>query len=442
MAENIAKKASFASSYLKTLDNDQRSNALVKIHDALLANKQRILDGNAIDMKNAIDSNLAASLIKRLDLSRGDTFDSMLQGILQVKDLEDPVGKCTLARKLDEQLNLYRVTAPIGVLLIIFESRPEVIANITSLAIKSGNAAILKGGKESYQTFKILSDIINETLASETSIPEGAIQLIESREEVGDLLQQDKYIDLVIPRGSNLLVRHIKANTKIPVLGHADGICSIYVDKDVNIEKAIKIIIESKTHYAAACNAVEQLLLHTDIVNDVESFGKIIRALFDVKVKLHVTSNIKSHIQEASNGLVFDASGESFDKEYGSFDLSVKEVSSCEEAIKHINLHSSKHTDCIITENKDTAEKFLKGVDSAGVYWNCSTRFADGFRYGFGTEVGISTNKIHARGPVGLEGLMSYQYRLIGDGHLVGDYIGGGGEKPYIHQDLDCNVTF
>lgn len=437
MAEQIAKDANGAFQILKTLTNDQRSHALHKIHDALKNAEAQILAANKQDMLAAEHNKLALSLIKRLDLAKNDKYAAMLQGILDVAALPDPVGKTTLAKQLDEGLNLYRVTAPLGVLLIIFESRPEVIANISALAIKSGNCAILKGGKELYQTFKAISDVVNQTLKQETDVPEAAVQLIQSREEVGDLLAQDKYIDLVIPRGSNALVRNIKDNTKIPVLGHADGICSIYVDKLADLDKAARIAVDSKTNYPAGCNAVEQLLVHEDIVADKAKLGKLLSSLTNAQVTLHVVPEIKTQLtSEVNSDFVVDADDDAFDTEYLSLDISVKPVSSVQAAVLHINDHSSKHTDCIITENKETADVFLKGVDSAGVYWNCSTRFADGFRYGFGTEVGISTNKIHARGPVGLEGLMSYQYQLKGDGHIAAEYIGAGGSKAFTHTDL------
>ncbi|CAK7892093.1 gamma-glutamyl phosphate reductase [[Candida] anglica] len=439
MAEIIAREAAEAFASLKTLSNTQRSSALQKIHDALYVKKDEILAANQLDMTNAVDNKLSSTLVKRLDLSTGGKFDAMLSGILDVAQLPDPVGKCTLARKLDEGLNLYRLTAPIGVLLIIFESRPEVIANITALAIKSGNAAILKGGKESYETFKVMSDIVNSTLQQETDVPGKAIQLIQSRDEVSGLLSQDRYIDLVIPRGSNALVRNIKENTKIPVLGHADGICSIYVDSEADLSKAKKIVVDSKTNYPAGCNAAEQLLIHQSIAQDSTKVSSLINSLIEAKVTVHVTPEIKAQISGLNQEFIVDADGESFDTEFLSFDIAVKSVSSVADAIKHINTHSSKHTEAIITENKDTADLFLKSIDSAGIYWNCSTRFADGFRYGFGTEVGISTNKIHARGPVGLEGLMSYQYQLRGDGHIVGEYVGGGGKKVFVHEDLNIN---
>lgn len=433
-AETIARDANQAFGVLKTLSNDQRSDALQQIHDALALAKSDILAANKIDMDNAKSQQLSPLLIKRLDLNNPGKFDAMLQGILDVKNLPDPVGKVTFASKLDDGLELYRLTAPIGVLLIIFEARPEVIANITALAVKLGNAAILKGGKESYQTFKAMSEVVSLTLDKKTDVPAAAIQLIQSREDVADLLNQDKYIDLVIPRGSNELVRNIKENTKIPVLGHADGICSIYVDDEFDPTKALRIVVDAKTNYPAGCNAVEQLLINKNI--DRQAITNLLQLLVDAKVTLHVTPAVKPYTELLDQQYVKDAEADAFDKEWLSFDISVDLIDDVDTAINHINAHSSKHTEAIITENEARAQKFMKGIDSSGVYWNASTRFADGFRYGFGTEVGILTNKIHARGPVGLEGLMSYQYQLRGNGHIVGEFVGGGGDKPFLHQSI------
>ncbi|KAK5778655.1 glutamate-5-semialdehyde dehydrogenase PWA37_000071 [Arxiozyma heterogenica] len=447
-AEEIAKKARVAGNVLKTLSNESRSSILYKIHDALKANAEKIEAANKIDLDVANTSGLSPSLIKRLDLFKGDKFDTMLQGIKDVADLEDPVGKVKLARKLDEDLVLYQVTAPIGVLLVIFESRPEVIANITALCIKSGNAGILKGGKESVNTFREMAHIINDTIAANvdnTGVPVGAVQLIETRQDVSDLLSQDEYIDLVVPRGSNALVRNIKNSTKIPVLGHADGICSVYVDEYADIEKAKKITLDAKTNYPAGCNAMETLLIHPkcnqwwEVLENLSCNGNVM---------LHVTKDVKeaytAKLEElnrfddaVSSKLVDVNENEDFDKEFLALECAVKFVNSTQEAIQHINLHSSRHTDSIVTENKDNAEAFLRGVDSSGVYWNASTRFADGFRYGFGTEVGISTSKIHARGPVGLDGLVIYQYQIRGNGQVASDYLGAGGNKAFIHKDLD-----
>ncbi|KAG7878275.1 hypothetical protein KL905_003883 [Ogataea polymorpha] len=430
MSKAIAQQAHLASTVLKTLSDEQRSLALYQIKQGLEAAKEDILAANRKDMEVAETNKLSSSLIKRLDLSKNGKFDSMCEGVLDVSNLEDPLNRVTLATELDDGLTLTRLTCPVGVLLIIFESRPEVIANITALAIKSGNAAILKGGKESLHTFQAMAKVINKVL-QDTAVPKNAIQLISTREEVGDLLKQDKYIDLVIPRGSNELVRNIKENTKIPVLGHADGICSIFVDKAADLAKACRIIVDAKTNYPAGCNAVETVLLHSQLVQD-GSHEKVLQALREAGVTCHLSAEL---FKDQPQSVLAEDSD--FSREFLSLDVAVKSVASVEEAILHINEHSSKHTDCIVTEDKEAAEKFLAGIDSAGVYWNCSTRFADGFRYGFGTEVGISTNKIHARGPVGLEGLVCYYYQLRGNGQVAGDYRGAGGTRVFKHKKLN-----
>lgn len=429
-SEVIARNAHVASTVLKTLSDEDRSNALLAVNKALKSAKAKIIAANELDLNQAKSLHLSSALIKRLDLTQGDKYDQMCEGVLDVSNLEDPLNKVTLARELDDGLNLYRLTCPVGVLLIIFESRPEVIANITALAIKSGNAAILKGGKESLHTFREISNVINETLAN-TNVPENSIQLISTRDEVSGLLSQDKYIDLVIPRGSNELVRSIKDNTKIPVLGHADGICSIYLDKDMDVAMAKRIIVDSKTNYPAGCNAVENLLINSTL--PLNSQREALQSLIDAGVTLHLTDELRAVFPDLESVLATDAD---FHTEYLSLDISATYVSNVQEAITFINAHSSKHTESIITQNEETANIFLRGIDSAGVYWNCSTRFADGFRYGFGTEVGISTNKIHSRGPVGLEGLVCYYYQMRGSGQIVGDYLGGGGDRKFKHKDL------
>lgn len=437
MAEQLAKEARFSATVLKTLSDEQRSSALTAIHRGLLTHKEEILAANKIDLQAAIETNLSSSLLKRLDLEKNDKFDSMCEGVLDVAKLEDPLNKITLATEIDEGLNLYRITSPVGVLLIIFESRPDVIANITALAIKSGNAAILKGGKESLHTFQAIAEVINNILDTETDVPKNAIQLISTRSEVGDLLDQDKYIDLVIPRGSNALVRHIKENTKIPVLGHADGICSIYVDDLADQEMAIKVVNDAKTNYPAGCNAVETLLINKKLVG-TPFYTALLTNLTSSGVTCHLVPELLKTVPSSIDSKwIVEAQEQEFHAEYLSLDIAIKPVDNLEAAVEHINQHSSKHTDVIITEDKQRAEYFLQGVDSAGVYWNCSSRFADGFRYGFGTEVGISTNKIHARGPVGLEGLVCYYYQLRGSGQIVGDYQGGGGNRAFIHKKLD-----
>ncbi|KAF8245223.1 gamma-glutamyl phosphate reductase [Wilcoxina mikolae CBS 423.85] len=376
------------------------------------------------------------SLSKRLFLSQSK-WDGMLEGILDVRNLEDPVGKVTLATKLDDGLDLYRLTCPIGVLLVIFEARPEVIANITALALKSGNAVIMKGGKESVNSFAAIARVVSEALAT-TSIPPGAVQLVETREDVNALLDQDQYIDLVIPRGGNELVRFIKDNTKIPVMGHADGLCAIYVHSDAEEEKSVKVVVDAKTDYPAACNAVETLLVHEVAATTV--LPKIASALLEAGVSLRCDAVSKaaleaSTLDPAKKVILQDSTDQDYDTEFLELTVAVKVVSGLDEAILHINAHGSGHTDAILTESKEVAESFMNRVDSAGVFWNVSTRFADGFRYGFGTEVGISTNKIHARGPVGLEGLTIHKYQLKGNGQGASDY--GAGKKAFVHQKIE-----
>lgn len=429
----IAQKAHLAATVLKSVSNDNRTATLKMVHDSLREAKDEVIAANVKDLDAATAANLSPSLIKRLDLSNGDKYDAMLQGILDVASLDDPVGKVTLARKLDDGLELFRLTCPVGVLLVIFEARPEVIANITALAIKSGNAAILKGGKESLHSFTAIAKAVTKAL-EKSKVPPGAIQLIATRDEVSSLLSQDQYIDLVIPRGSNELVKHIKDNTKIPVMGHADGICAIYVDTDADAKMAADIVVDAKTNYPAGCNSVETLLINEKVIGD--KWPTVASALADANVEIRATPELIDALPDSLKSACKPASEEDFKTEFLAHIIAAKSVASVEDAMSHINSHGSSHTDCIITEDENTAAKFLKGIDSAGVYWNASTRFADGFRYGFGTEVGVSTNKIHARGPVGLEGLVNYQYILKGNGQIAASYLGAGGDKPFKHEDL------
>jgi glutamate-5-semialdehyde dehydrogenase len=367
------------------------------------------------------------------------------------------VGKITLRTLLDDNLELTRVTCPIGVLLIIFEARPEVIANIASLAIKSGNAAILKGGKESTESFQAISTVISRTL-SKTQVPNAAIQLVKTRDVIDELLSLDKYIDLVIPRGGNQLVSYVKDHTKIPVLGHADGLCSIYVHEDADPMMAVNVIVDAKCSYPAACNAVETLLVHEEALQTVlppvaeTLLQKGVSLRCDGPSKMRLGSKLPSHLK----ALLQDSTEEDYDTEFLDLILAIKTVpaatspatngidcmkpspiSPLEFAIAHINAHSSGHTDCILTVSESAAEEFMSGVDSAGVYWNASTRFADGMRYGFGTEVGISTNKIHSRGPVGLEGLSIYKYKIRGRGQSAADYGEGECQRHYQHRKME-----
>ena len=405
----LAKNAKLASKKLATISTEIKNKALLSIAEALENNKDKIFKANQIDLDEAVGK-ISQAVFNRLKLDENKMRD-MIQGIIDVYELEDPVGKILLQRTLDTGLILTKKSCPIGVLGIIFEARPDVISQISTLAIKSSNAVILKGGKESINTNKAIMSTINNALENIPEFPQNVLTQVFTRDDVKEMLAQDKYIDLIIPRGGNSLVQFVKENTKIPVLGHADGICHIYVDKHADFEKTKRIIIDAKTQYPSACNTVETLLIHEDFINKEELINSI---------------------QTAGVELVF--SPESWHKEYSDKILAVKEISSLEKAIEHINEYSSGHTDAIITENRENAQIFLSAIDSAGVYHNVSTRFADGFRYGFGAEVGISTNKTHARGPVGLEGLTIYKYTLQGSGDIVADYVEG--KKKFNHKDL------
>ncbi|PWY68058.1 gamma-glutamyl phosphate reductase [Aspergillus heteromorphus CBS 117.55] len=447
-AFEIASAASLASRRLAILSNAERNEALTTLYQGLSENKDAILAANARDVANARhgteNGSLSHSIFKRLDLSKPGKYDDMLQGILSVRDLKDPIGNVTLRTLLDDDLTLERVSCPIGVLLIIFEARPEVIANIAALSIKSGNAAILKGGKESTESFVEISRVICEAL-SHTAVPKSAIQLVQTRDAVSSLLAQEDLIDLVIPRGSNELVRFVKDNTKIPVLGHADGLCSAYIHHDADVDIAVKVIVDSKTDYPAACNSLETLLVHENVLRDI--WPGIAEALMAKGVTLKCDEASKAALvntlDAARRSLIVDAVDSDYDTEFLDLILAVKTIpaspaySDVEAAITHINTHSSKHTDIIITESRNTADYFMSSINSAGVFWNASTRFADGMRYGFGTEVGISTNKIHSRGPVGLDGLTIYKYLVRGVGHGAGDYFDGG--KQWKHEALPLN---
>lgn len=411
---NIAKNAKTASLKIAELNTEIKNLALNKIADAFEQKKSEIFEANKQDLEEAEtlveQGEITKSTFNRLKLDENKMRD-MIQGVRDIANLEDPIGKKLLERELDSELILTKVSCPIGVLGIIFEARPDVISQISSLAIKSSNAVILKGGKESKNTNKKILEVINSALNTVEEFPKNVIQQVFNREDVAEMLKCDEYINLIIPRGGNNLVKFIKENTKIPVLGHANGICHIFVDKTADINMASKIVIDAKTQYPSACNAVETLLIHKD-------FEKV--------------NDLLASLQLSEIKLVKDP--ESWDIEYGDKILSYKFVESAEEAIEHINTYGSGHTDSIITSDTQNAEKFMNNVDSAGVYFNASTRFADGFRYGFGAEVGISTNKTHARGPVGLEGLTIYKYKLVGNGHIVDDYAKG--IKQFHHKDI------
>lgn len=364
---------------------------------------------------------LSSSLFSRLECT-GSKFESLLDGLDALVCQGDPLGFCDLARELADGLELFRVSCPIGVIAVIYEARPEAAVQIAGLAMKSGNALILKGGKEASASNRAIYEALKWGL-NQVGMPESAIQLIEGREEVAELLSLDTLVDLVIPRGSKSLVQYVKRHTRIPVLGHADGLCSVYVDAEADLSQAIHIVKDSKLQYMAACNAAETLLIHETCLK--QFFPDLIAVLGPLGVRFKVDGAAFACVPPAFVSLVEPAKDDDFFAEWLAPVLAVKTVRDVHEAIAHVNAHGSHHTDCIVTENPQTAELFMKGVDSAGVYCNCSTRFADGFRYGFGAEVGVSTERVHARGPVGLDGLVTYKYRLYGKGQAVGDVAAG-----------------
>ncbi|KAH8726442.1 Aldehyde/histidinol dehydrogenase [Phaeosphaeriaceae sp. PMI808] len=433
----VAQAARLGSRELAVLSTEDRNAALTSIYQALAENKEQVLAANVQDLeaanKAAAGGTLSASLVKRLDLGKPGKYEDMLQGILDVRDLEDPINKTVAKTLLDDDLVLSRITCPIGVLLIIFEARPEVIANISALAIKSGNAAILKGGRESSNSFAAIASVISTAL-SKSPVPSDCLQLVQTHDVIADLLKLDSYIDLCIPRGGNKLVRYVKDNTTIPVLGHADGICCTYLRADYPVEKATKIILDAKTSYPAGCNSTEQLLVDSSCLTT--TLPPIATALLQKGVSLRCDppslATLSSSLPPHSAALLQPASETDFSTEFLDLVIAIKSIPSLSHAISHINTYSSHHTDAILTSDANAAHTFLAAIDSASVYWNTSTRMADGQRYGFGTEVGISTNKIHSRGPVGLEGLTIYKWVLVGDAQVSGEY--GAGGKKWKHE--------
>lgn len=400
-----------------------RKRALLAIIKALQTNQEEIFRANEQDLLEAAENNIPEAVVKRLKFTSQKLCD-VVKGIENLVAMPDKVYETQFVRELDKGLTLVRESCPIGVIGVIFEARPDALVQIASLCIKSGNCAILKGGSETKHTNKILFSLIAQA-ARECGLPENCLFQAEQRDEISELLSCQESVDLLIPRGSNAFVQYIMDNTKIPVMGHADGICHIYVDKEFDIDKAIPIIIDAKMQYAAACNAVETLLIHKDSVDCL--MPELNKAFQKHHIELRATTDIAKQYNSK------EATDEDFETEYLDLVLSAKTVKNIDEAIVHINKYGSHHTDCVITENQETAEYFMRMVDSAGVYQNCSTRFADGFRYGFGAEVGISTGKIHARGPVGIEGLLTYKYKLYGNGQIVEDYASG--KKEFHFKD-------
>ena len=403
--------------------DQERRQAVLAMADALEAEASAIVAANAADLEAAAAADLAPSLVARLKLD-ASKLAGAIEGVRQVAQLPDPVGVRQMHRELDSGLVLERLSVPLGVLGVIFEARPDAVMQIASLAIRSGNGAILKGGREANRSCTAILSALRSGLAASSVAPQ-ALELLTSREESLALLKLDGLVDLIIPRGSNELVRFIQDNTRIPVLGHADGVCHLYVDQEVDVPQAIRVALDAKTQYPAACNAIETLLLHR---SSAASF-------LEQALPAFAEAGVELRGDAASQALGVSNTAEESDwrTEYSDLILSVRVVDDLQQALDHIARHGSRHTECICTTNGATAETFLRSVDSAGVYHNCSTRFADGFRYGFGAEVGISTQTLPPRGPVGLEGLVTYRYLLRGDGHIAADYASGA--RSFSHRD-------
>jgi glutamate-5-semialdehyde dehydrogenase len=421
----IAKSTRQAARQLAVLPTEAKNQAIEAIAQAIDAAAPEILAANAADCQAAEVEGIPKPLYNRLKLDEMK-LKAAIDGVRDVGKLSDPIGTVQIHRELDEGLVLKRISCPVGVLGIIFEARPDALIQITSLAIKSGNGVILKGGKEAIRSCETLVNVIHQGLLA-TAVDPAAVQLLTTREETLGLLQLDKYIDLIIPRGSNSFVRFVQENTRIPVLGHADGICHLYIDEAANLQKAVDITVDAKTQYPAVCNAIETLLVHSAIA---PTFLPLAAAALQKR-------NVELRGDEPTRKIVdiSAATDADWSTEYSDFVLSIKVVDSLEDAIDHINTYGSRHTDAIVTENQAVADTFLAQVDSANVFHNCSTRFADGFRYGFGAEVGISTQKMPPRGPVGLEGLVTYKYKVTGNGHIVSTYVGKDA-KPFTHRDV------
>jgi glutamate-5-semialdehyde dehydrogenase len=420
-----------AAARLGLLRTEQRNQALEAVAQALEQSAAEIVAANEADREAARAEGISSALLARLKLDE-TKLRGEIAGVRNVAALPDPVGTIDIHRELDDGLVLTRVSCPLGVIAVIFEARPDAAIQIASLALKSGNGVILKGGREALRSCQAIVAAIHRGLAG-TEVDPRAVLLLSTREESTALLGLDGYVDLVIPRGSNALVRFVQENTRIPVLGHADGICHLYVDRRADVDMAVTVAVDSKTQYPAACNAIETLLVHAEIA---AAFLPAAAAALGAKgVALRMDEASRAVAGAAAGITIEEATADDWSTEYGDLVLSVRMVESIDQAIEHINTYGSHHTDAIVTADAAAAEMFLANIDSAGVYHNCSTRFADGNRYGFGAEVGISTQKMPPRGPVGLEGLVTYRYRLVGSGQIVADYSGPGA-RSFTHRDV------
>ena len=434
--ESKVEAAEAAALELANVSDADRSAALEAIADAIDEHREDVIAVNDQDVEAAEElleaGEYTQALVDRLKVDDAKV-DSIVEMVESVAAMDDPLGETLEARHLDDDLDLYKVAVPIGVIGTVFESRPDALVQIAALALKSGNAVILKGGSEASESNRELFEIIREAAQDVEAIPEGWVQLIEAREAVDTVLGMDEHIDLLMPRGSSAFVSYVQDNTQIPVLGHTEGVCHVFVDSDADLDEAVEVAYDAKVQYPAVCNAVETLLVHDDVA---ESFLPTMADRYaEADVELRGDDRTREIL--ADSGLnVLEATEEDWRTEYGDLILSIKVVDSLVDAIDHVNTNGSKHTESILTEDDEKARTFMTQIDAASVFHNASTRFADGYRYGLGAEVGISTGKIHARGPVGLEGLTTYKYYLEGDGHLVASYAGEDA-IPFSHEDFD-----
>jgi glutamate-5-semialdehyde dehydrogenase len=430
MLTEIAQKTRLAAQHLASLPAEAKNMAIESIAKSLESHTDEIVAANTADCQ-AAEGKIGSALYARLKLDPTKLTGAIV-GVRDVAKLADPVGQIQIHRELDAGLIMHRVSCPVGVLGVIFEARPDAVIQIASLAIKSGNGVILKGGSEAIESCTVLVKAIKAGLAQSEVDPD-VIQILTTRSETTELLKLDRYVDLIIPRGSNEFVKYVQDNTRIPVLGHADGICHLYIDSEADFDKAIAITIDAKTQYPAACNAIETLVVHQSIA--AEFLPLIINQLQAHNVEIRLDELGHQILDNKLNLTVDLAIATDWSTEYSDLILSIKIVPDLESAITHINTYGSRHTDSIVTDNLTTAKMFIDRVDAANVFHNCSTRFSDGFRYGFGAEVGISTQKMPPRGPVGLEGLVTYKYQLSGDGHIAATYTGDR-PKSFTHRDL------
>jgi glutamate-5-semialdehyde dehydrogenase len=425
---NLAQQTRTAARNLALLSAEQRNQALEAIAQALESAAPDILNANATDCSTAQAEGIASALYGRLKLD-ASKLNGAIAGVRDLVKLADPIGAVQIHRELDDGLVLKRIACPVGVLGVIFEARPDAVVQIASLAVKSGNGVILKGGKEAVRSCGALVNAIHQGL-TQVGIDPSVVQLLTTREETLALLKLDQYVDLIIPRGSNSFVQFVQENTRIPVLGHADGICHLYVDAAADLDQAVAIALDAKTQYPSACNTIETLLVHEAIAP--QFLPKVAATLQAAQVELRGDQATCQIIEAVA------AMDEDWATEYSDLILSIKVVENLEMAIAHITEYGSRHTEAIVTENQAAATTFMAQVDAAGVFHNCSTRFADGFRYGFGAEVGISTQKMPPRGPVGLEGIVTYKYQLQGNGQVVATYSGATA-KAFTHRDVSSD---